>query len=65
MVAIDRINCKGKTLPGFLKLDDAWGARCEVTFIKKSVRYYLATYFTKNKSRIVGKRQYGLKMPKN
>lgn len=65
LVATDRINCKGGKLPEFLKLNDLWGANCQVQFIRKSVRYYLATYFTKNKNRIVGKRQYGLKMAKN
>lgn len=64
LVATDRINCRGNSLPDFLKLDNVWGANCQVQFIRKSVRYYLATYFTKNKNRIVGKRQYGLKMPK-
>jgi hypothetical protein len=64
LVATDRINCRGGSLPEYLKLDTVWGAMCQVQFIRKSVRYYLATYFTKNKNRIVGKRQYGLKMPK-
>jgi hypothetical protein len=65
LIAIDRINCRGKKLPEYLKLNNVWGAICQVEFIKKSVRYYLATYFTKNKNRISGKRQYGLKLPKN
>lgn len=64
LVATDRINCKGGKLPDYLKLNDLWGAACDVQFIRKSVRYYLATYFTKNKNRIVGKRQFGLKLPK-
>jgi hypothetical protein len=64
LVATDRINCRGGPLPEYLKMDNVWGAKCQVQFIRKSVRYYLATYFTKNKNRIVGKRQYGLKMPK-
>ena len=62
LIAIDRINCRGKKLPEYLKLNNVWGAICQVEFIKKSVRYYLATYFTKNKNRISGKRQYGLKL---
>ena len=64
LVATDRINCRGSKLPDYLKLNDVWGANCQVQFIRKSVRYYLATYFTKNKNRIVGKRQFGLKLPK-
>lgn len=64
IIAIDRIKCKGGSLPEFLKMDNIWGARCQVEFIRKNVRYYLANYFTKNKNRINGKRQYGLKMPK-
>lgn len=59
LVATDRINCRGGSLPEFFKLDNIWGAKCQVQFIRKSVRYYLATYFTKNKNRIVGKRQFG------
>lgn len=64
LVATDRINCKGGKLPDYLKLNEIWGANCNVQFIRKSVRYYLATYFTKNKNRIVGKRQYALKLTK-
>lgn len=64
LVATDRVRCKGSKLPDYFKLDDVWGANCQVQFIRKSVRYYLAQYFTKNKNRIVGKRQYGLKLPK-
>lgn len=60
LVATDRINFKGQSLPDFLKLNDLWGARCQIECVRKSVRYYLATYFTKNKSRILGKRQYGI-----
>lgn len=60
LVATDRINFKGNHLPGFLKLDDVWGARCQVECVKHSVRGYLAKYFVKNRSRILGKRQYGI-----
>lgn len=65
IVVTDRIKCKGSKLPSFFIMDDVWGARCQVQFIRKNVRYYLATYFTKNKNRIERKRLYGLKMPKN
>lgn len=64
LVATDRINCKGGSLPDYFKMQDVWGARTQVEFIRKNVRYYLANYFTKNKNRIVGKRQYGMKLPK-
>lgn len=65
LVATDRINFKGQPLPEYLKLDGVWGARCQVQLITKSVRYYLASYFTKNKNRILDKRQYGMKLPKS
>lgn len=65
IVVTDRINCKGSELPDFLKMEDVWGARCQVQFIRKNVRYYLANYFTKNKNRIVDKRQYGMSIQKN
>lgn len=67
LVVTDRINCKGGSLPDFMKLDDVWGARCQVQFVSKGkgVRYYLAHYFTKNKNRIVGRRQYGVSISKN
>lgn len=60
LVATDRINFKGQSLPEFLKMDDVWGARCQVEAVRYSVRGYLSKYFVKNKSRILGKRQYGI-----
>lgn len=64
LVATDRINWKGKAFPKYLKLSSLWGARVKAEPVQKSLRYYLAKYFTKNKSRIVDKRQFGLKLPK-
>jgi len=59
IVVTSRINCKGKALPSFLKLTNYWGARAKTEFIQKGVKYYLGRYFTKNKSRITGKRLFG------
>lgn len=64
LVAIDRIKIRGKKMPDYLILDYVWGARCQVQFVKNSVSRYLAKYFVKAKNRIVGKRQFGIKMPK-
>jgi len=64
LIATDRIRCKGKSLPNYLKMDNVWGARCQVRFADKGVQYYLANYFTKNQNRILGKRQFGKKIPK-
>lgn len=65
LIAIDRINARGSKLPNYLKLDDIWGARCQVEFVKKSVRGYLSKYFVKAKNRVIGKRQFGVKIPKD
>jgi hypothetical protein len=64
LFAIDRIDFKGSRLPSFLILDKIWGARCQVEAVRSSVRRYLAKYFVKAKSRIVGKRQFGKSIPK-
>lgn len=60
IVAMDRINLRGKKLPEYLKLDDVWGARCQLQFVTGNVKSYLAKYFVKNKNRILGKRQFGI-----
>jgi hypothetical protein len=64
ILTTSRINCKGKTLPDFLKLNDYWGARTQVEFIKKGLKYYLGKYFYKNKVRITDKRLYGKSISK-
>lgn len=61
LVAIDRINCKGGSLPDYLKLNDVWGAKTGVEFVQSnSIKYYLSKYFVKCKKRIIGKRSYGM-----
>lgn len=59
-VAIPRLNIKGKALPDWLKLDNVWGQRTEVEFVRKNVRGYMAKYFSKNSARVVGSRMYGM-----
>lgn len=60
LICTDRINIKGKLMPDYLKMNDVWGCRTQVAFAESHVRNYLAKYFTKNSSRILGKRSYGL-----
>lgn len=62
LVVTDRIDCRGKELPEYLKLDDLWGANTQVQFVRKNIQYYLSKYFVKNKNRILHKRQYGVKI---
>lgn len=59
IVTTSRMRFKGESLPDFLKVDDYWGARTQVEFVSKGLKYYLAKYFYKNKSRITGKRLFG------
>jgi hypothetical protein len=65
LIVTDRINCKGKSIPKYLKANNLWGARTKVEFVRKGVKYYLAKYFVKNKSRITSKRLYGQAISKN
>lgn len=58
-VAIDRLNVAGGSLPDWLKLDDAWGARTAVEFVRKNIKYYMAKYFAKDNARIIGVRSFG------
>jgi hypothetical protein len=62
--SIDRLNIKGGFLPDYLKLDNLWGSRCQMEFVKKDVRFYLSQYFKKNNYRIEGKRSYGMTISK-
>lgn len=57
-VSIDRLNVI--KMPDYLKLDNVWGARCQVAFVKKNVRHYMAKYFAKHNYRIEGIRSYGM-----
>lgn len=58
-VAVSRLELKGKKLPDWLKLDDVWGRRTGVEFVKRNVRHYMAKYFAKHNARVVGMRSYG------
>lgn len=58
-IAIDRLNVAGHGLPDWLKLDDAWGARTQVEFVRKNIRYYMAKYFAKDNARVIGMRSFG------
>ena len=58
IVVTSRMNFRGMALPDFLKMDSVWGARTEVEFVKKGLKYYLAKYFYKNQVRITGKRLF-------
>lgn len=58
LLATSRINIKGMAMPKFLKVNDVWGARTQIRFVEKNVRYYLSKYFYKNKSRVTGKRLF-------
>lgn len=62
VVASERVQCKGKSLPAWLMLDDAWGAGTQVQFVKKDVQRYLAKYMSKHNARVIGLRSYGTSM---
>lgn len=60
ILALDsRLNIKGKTIPKELLFEDLWGQRTDVQFVQKNVRHYLAKYFAKHNSRVIGTRSYG------
>lgn len=59
-IATNRVNFKGKEIPPSLKFDSIWGQRTEIDFIKKNVRHYMAKYFAKCNSRVIGQRSYGI-----
>lgn len=59
-VAIPRIRVKGGKLPEWLKLDNVWGRRTQVAFVKKSIRGYMMKYFSKHSARTIGSRMYGI-----
>lgn len=42
-----------KTIPDKLKLENVWGSRTEIDFVKKNIRHYLAKYFAKNRARVL------------
>lgn len=59
VVAIDRIDIAGKVMPDYYKLNDAWGARTQVQFVKKNVKHYMAKYFAKHDARVMHMRSFG------
>lgn len=54
-----RLNIKGKAMPDELKVEDLWGQRTDVQFVKKNIRHYMAKYFAKHNARVMGTRSYG------
>jgi hypothetical protein len=64
LVAIDRINIRGASIPSWWKLDELWGAYCRVEMVKRSIRGYLAKYIGKGHEKIESKRMYGRSMPR-
>lgn len=63
LVAINRINIRGQKIPDWWKLDDLWGALCQVRFVEYCLRGYLAKYISKGHEKIEGKRMYGQSVP--
>lgn len=63
-VAVDRLNLRGSKLPAWMILENAWGARTQVEFVKRNIRHYMAKYFAKHQYRIVGIRSYGSSISK-
>lgn len=58
-IAVERMNIRGGKLPKYMFIDDYWGARTQVAFVKKNIRHYLAKYFAKNNFRALNYRSYG------
>lgn len=56
-IAVDRLRLK--KIPEALKMEELWGQRTEVEFVKKNVRHYMSKYFAKHNYRIEGMRSYG------
>jgi hypothetical protein len=56
-VAINRVSFS--SIPDALKFESLWGRRTGVEFVKKNVRHYMAKYFAKHNSRVIGYRSYG------
>lgn len=52
VVAVDRINVRGKKIPDELKMDEVWGQSTNVQIVKKNIRSYLSGYFAKNNWRM-------------
>lgn len=56
-LAVDRLELK--RIPQELRFEGLWGQRTEVEFVKKNVRHYMAKYFAKHQSRVIGVRAFG------
>lgn len=52
IVACNRLNLRGKSMPKGLFMDDIWGQQTRVEFVEKNVRHYLSSYFAKNNWRM-------------
>jgi hypothetical protein len=52
VVIVDRLNIKGGKMPQALKLNDAWGQRTQVEFVKSSLEGLLVGYLGKNNWRL-------------
>jgi len=59
-ISTNRVNFKETGIPPSLKFDSLWGQRTEIDFVKKNVRHYMAKYFAKCNSRVIGQRSYGI-----
>lgn len=59
-ICTDRVDFRETGIPPLLKFDALWGQRTEIDFVKKNVRHYMAKYFAKCNSRIIGARSYGI-----
>jgi hypothetical protein len=59
VVALDR-RMTLKKIPKELYLEDLWGQRTQVEFVKNNVRHYMAKYFAKSNARVIGSRSYGI-----
>jgi len=53
------MNIKGSKMSDKLKLQDLWGQRTEIAFVRNNIRHYMAKYFAKHNFRVTGTRSYG------
>lgn len=59
-ISTDRVDFRTTGIPPLLKFDELWGQRTEIDFVKKNVRHYMAKYFAKCNSRVIGQRSYSI-----
>lgn len=52
VVFVDRLNIKGGKMPEALKLNDVWGQRTQVEFLRKSLEGFLLGYLSKSDARL-------------